>query len=116
MPPGSRLLAFLLAAMGALIAGCAGGGANPTAVWQEPTLPPAATATAILPTDTPAPTATSAPTPARPTYTPRPAPTRLGDGERTPAPSFQALTLDGSAVYLEDTLGTPTLLAFWAPW
>ena len=122
--PGFKLLSVaLLAVAGALLVGCAGpapppgdGRAPAAPVWQEPTLPPAATATTapeVLPTDTP-----PAPihTPARPTYTPRPAPTRLGEGERQSAPAFQAVTLDGTSVYLEDTLGTPTLLAFWAPW
>ena len=117
MLPGFKLLSVaLLAVAGALLVGCAGpaspprDGAVPAApVWQEPTLPPAATATTVpevLPTDTPA----------RPTYTPRPVPTRLGEGERQPAPAFQAVTLDGTSVYLEDLRGTPTLLAFWAPW
>ena len=137
MPPGFKLLSVaLLALAGALLIGCAGmasapgsGGALSEPAWQDPTLPPAATATMAAPTpvdgdtasspDTPAaPVFTPMPTlaPARPTYTPRPAPTRLGDGERQAAPAFQAVTLDGSAVYLEDLLGTPTLLAFWAPW
>ena len=132
MLPGFKLLfVALLAVAGALLVGCAGPASSPGAVpgapvWQDPTLPPAATATAVSPTDatasstdTPAaPVFTPEPTltPARPTYTPRPAPTRLGDGEREPAPPFQAVTLDGSAVYLEDLRGTPTLLAFWAPW
>ena len=126
MLPGFKLLfVALLAVAGALLIGCAGPasspGVAPTApVWQDPTLPPAATATAVSPTDTASSSADTpaAPvfTPARPTYTPRPAPTRLGDGERVAAPPFQAVTLDGSAVYLEDLRGTPTLLAFWAPW
>ena len=83
----------------------------------EPTTPPTATAvptpaeaaasTSVPPTDTPLPP---------PTYTPRPAPTRAGDGERERATPFQAQTLDGSVLTLSDTLGSPTLLAFWAPW
>ena len=141
MLPGFKFLfAVLLTLAGALLVGCAGpvapppgNGVLPAApVWQEPTLPPAATATtAVSPTtaaladaaaasaDKPAaPVFTPMPTPARPTYTPRPAPTRLGDAdaERPAAPAFQAVTLDGTAVYLEDLRGTPTLLAFWAPW
>ena len=137
MLPGFKLLSVaLLALAGALLIGCAGmasapgnEGAPSAPAWQDPTLPPAATATMAATTpadgdtassaDTPAaPVFTPMPTltPARPTYTPRPAPTRLGDGERQAAPAFQAVTLDGSAVYLEDLLGTPTLLAFWAPW
>ena len=131
MPPGFKLLSVaLLALAGALLIGCAGmasapgnEGAPSAPAWQDPTLPPAATATMAAPTPADGGTASSADTPAapvftpaRPTYTPRPAPTRLGDGERQAAPAFQAVTLDGSAVYLEDLLGTPTLLAFWAPW
>ena len=131
MLPGFKLLSVaLLALAGVLFIGCAGPASSPAApAWQDPTLPPAATATMAAATpadgdtasssDTPAaPVFTPMPTlaPARPTYTPRPAPTRLGDGERQAAPAFQAVTLDGSAVYLEDLLGTPTLLAFWAPW
>ena len=131
MLPGFNLLSVaLLALAGALLIGCAGmasapgnGGAPSAPAWQDPTLPPAATATMAAATPADGDTASSpdtpaAPvfTPARPTYTPRPAPTRLGDGERQAAPAFQAVTLDGSAVYLEDLLGTPTLLAFWAPW
>ncbi len=73
-----------------------------------------ATDTPIAATDTPAP-ATYTPRPP-PTYTPRPAPTREGDGEREEAVTFQAQLLDGSVLNLSDTLGTPTLLAFWAPW
>ena len=29
---------------------------------------------------------------------------------------FEARTLDGTVITLADTVGTPTLLAFWAPW
>ena len=70
----------------------------------------------------PLPTATDAPasptyTPRPPpTYTPRPAPESAADGERPPAILFQAELVDGTVLDLADTYGTPTLLAFWAPW
>ena len=83
----------------------------------EPTEPPTPT---VKPTDTvPPPTYTPIPTltaTARPTYTPRPSPTQVGAGERQPAITFQARLLDGTDLTLPDTFGTPTLLAFWAPW
>ena len=95
---------------------------------SEP-LAPAAPASAVAPaTDSPAaPTDTPVPatnTPAPPTYTPRPLPTYTprpiplpsGEGERGDATPFQAQTLDGAELVLTDTFGTPTLLAFWAPW
>ncbi len=88
----------------------------------EPTEPPTPTAmptpdpsTAMSPpTDAPAPTATL-----RPTYTPRPLPAPAGSsesGEREQSIPFQARLLDGADLLLADTIGTPTLLAFWAPW
>ena len=88
----------------------------------EPTVPPTPTAmptpesstATSLPTDTPAPTATL-----RPTYTPRPLPAPAessGSGEREPAIPFHAHLLDGGELALPETFGTPTLLAFWAPW
>ena len=43
----------------------------------------------------------------------RPGPWR-GSGSR-PVP-FQARLLDGRQLSLSETAGTPTLLAFWAPW
>lgn len=53
------------------------------------------------------PTATPAPTP-------RPA---LSVGDTLPeAPLFAGQLLDGSEYYLADSIGTPTLLVFWAPW
>ena len=99
-----------------------------------PTLTP--TPSPLPPTDTPAPTATAAPTPSsnptaspqptytprpRPTYTPRPLPNQNQGGgitaaERSPGLFFQATLVDGSEFDMEDTLGTPTLLAFWAHW
>ena len=63
--------------------------------------------------NTPAPTYTPRPLP---TYTPRPVPLPAGERERAAAVPFQAQTLDGSMLSLTDTYGTPTLLAFWAPW
>lgn len=83
----------------------------------EPTLPPTATLpptpTSIPPTDTPAPTYTPRP---QPTYTPRPTPTPATTEERQPAIPFNAQMLDGSEFALADGYGSPTLLAFWAPW
>lgn len=85
-----------------------------------PTATPSPTATA-----TPPPTVAAAPTP-QPTYTPRPRPTYtprplpdagVAVAERMPGVFFQAILLDGSEFNMEAaTLGTPTLLAFWAPW
>lgn len=99
-----------------------------------PTLTP--TPSPLPPTDTPQPTATATatlattPTPSpqptytprlRPTYTPRPLPNQNQSGgvmaaERSPGIFFETILLDGSKFSMEDTLGTPTLLAFWAPW
>ena len=64
-----------------------------------------ATATVTPPTYTP-----------KPTYTPRPAPTEAVAEERQAGPLFEAVLLDGNKFDLADTLGTPTLLTFWAPW
>ena len=95
---------------------------SPTAAAVAPTEAPAAPAnTSLQPTDTPAPPAetpappTFTPRPL-PTYTPRPVPLPAGERERGDATPFQAQTLDGSEIVLSDTFGTPTLLAFWAPW
>ena len=81
----------------------------------DPTAPPAPTptATAIPPTDTPAPTYTPRP---QPTYTPWPTPTKATTEDRQPAIPFNAQMLDGSEFSLSDSYGSPTLLAFWAPW
>ena len=70
--------------------------------------------TAVPPTDPPPPP-TYTPRPL-PTDTPRPAPVPAGDGARSESTPFQAQALDGSVINLSDTYGTPTLLAFWAPW
>lgn len=71
-------------------------------------------------TDTPAsvanpPSPTYTPRPL-PTYTPRPTPPPAEASDRSRATPFHAMTLDGSELNLADTYGTPTLLAFWAPW
>ena len=137
-----RLDALALAALTALVvlllSGCATTAGEPAGIdhgatvsallpTQHPTEPPpsaaALAATAIPPTGAataaapptipPPPTYTPRP---RPTYTPRPAPTRESEGGRQPAENFRARLLDGSELELSDTLGTPTLLAFWAPW
>lgn len=81
----------------------------------DPTAPPAPTptATAIPPTDTPAPTYTPRP---QPTYTPWPTPTKATTEDRQPAIPFNAQMLDGSEFSLPESYGSPTLLAFWAPW
>ena len=145
MLPGFKLpvLLFIAVVMMA-IAGCGGlpassGGAAPATDYEAtvqallPTAPATATATpAPIPTATaaggadtpPAPSATTLRptyTPrARPTYTPHPTPTRravAGDvNGREAAVPFAAYLLDGSQLALADTLGAPTLLAFWAPW
>ena len=77
----------------------------------DPTVPP--TATSTPPTDTPAPTYTPRP---RPSYTPWPTPTRATTENRQPAIPFNAQMLDGSEFSLPDSYGSPTLLAFFAPW
>ncbi len=82
----------------------------PTALPSRGEITEPATATvtppaAVLPTYTP-----------RPTYTRRPAPTEAVAEERQAGPPFQAVLLDGNQFDLADTLGTPTLLTFWAPW
>ena len=146
MLPGFKLPFLLFIAVVMLaIAGCGGlpassGGAAPATDYDatvQALLPPApvtATATpAPIPTATRMPGAADTPpapsaatlrptyTPrARPTYTPHPTPTRgalAGDGRgREAATPFAAYLLDGSQLALADTLGAPTLLAFWAPW
>ncbi len=81
----------------------------------DPTVPPTPTPTptSIPPTDTPAPTFTPRP---RPTYTPWPTPTKATTEDRQPAIPFNAQMLDGSEFSLPDAFGSPTLLAFFAPW
>ncbi len=81
----------------------------------DPTAPPAPTptASAIPPADTPAPTYTPRP---QHTYTPWPTPTKATTEDRQPAIPFNAQMLDGSEFSLPDAYGSPTLLAFWAPW
>ena len=128
------LLALVLA-VSVIMVGCAAPTDEPAAPdyaatvqillpTAEPTEPPTPTPTAMptpeaptatsRPTDSPEPTATL-----RPTYTPRPLPAPAGvdgSGERERAIPFQARLLDGSDLLLADTIGAPTLLAFWAPW
>ncbi len=81
----------------------------------DPTVPPRPTLapTSAPPIDTPAPTYTPRP---QPTYTPWPTPTRATSENRQPAIPFNAQMLDGSEFALPDGYGSPTLLAFWAPW
>ena len=126
------LLALILI-LGAILVGCAAPAEQPATPdyeatvrlllpTAEPTEPPTPTAmptpesptATSRPTDTPEPTATL-----RPTYTPRPMPAPAGSGgasEREPAIPFHAHLLDGGELALPETFGTPTLLAFWAPW
>ena len=81
-----------------------------------PTPPPrpvSATAAApnLPPTQVIEPTATlAASAQAIPTATPD------GADKRPPAPMFAGTFMDGNDYRLEDTVGTPTLLMFWAPW
>ncbi len=82
--------------------------ADPTA---PPTLTPLPSSAPL--TDTPAPTYTPRP---QPTYTPWPTPTKATTENRQPAIPFNAQMLDGSEFSLPDGFGSPTLLAFWAPW
>ena len=79
----------------------------PSAAPVTPTNMPISATDTLEPTYTPRPL---------PTYTPRPVPLPAGERERAEAVLFQAQTLDGSMLSLPDTYGTPTLLAFWAPW
>ena len=143
MLPGFKLPVLLFIAVVMLaIAGCGGlpassGGAAPAMDYDAtvqallPTAPatatpaPIPTATAAGAADTPPAPFVATPRPtytprARPTYTPHPTPTRgalAGDGRgREAATPFAAYLLDGSQLALADTLGAPTLLAFWAPW
>ena len=91
----------------------------PTAEPTEPPTPTVALTAAESGAPPPPPTYTPRPMPTdtlRPTYTPRPAPTQVSGGERQPSIAFQARLLDGTEMALPDTFGTPTLLAFWAPW
>ena len=39
-----------------------------------------------------------------------------GAAQRPPAPMFAGTFMDGNDYQLEDTVGTATLLMFWAPW
>ena len=80
---------------------------RPTATARPADTPVPAADTSVPPTYTPRPL---------PTYTPRPAPAPASGGDRTMAVRFEARTLDGTVITLADTVGTPTLLAFWAPW
>lgn len=81
----------------------------------EPMVPPTPTpaATSDPSIDTPAPTFTPRP---RPTYTPWPTPTKATTEDRQPAIPFNAQMLDGTEFSLPDSYGSPTLLAFFAPW
>ncbi len=45
-----------------------------------------------------------------------PTATPEGAGQRAPAPMFAGTFMDGNDYQLDDTVGTPTLLMFWAPW
>ncbi len=82
----------------------------PTALPSRGEITEPATATVTPPTNVPTKYTR------RPTYTPRPAPTKATAVERQDGPLFQAVLLDGNKFDLADTLGTPTLLTFWAPW
>ena len=127
------LLALIILALGVILVSCASPAKQsatpdyqatvqillPTAEPTEPPTPtavptPESSTATSRPTDTPEPTATL-----RPTYTPRPLPAPAesgGSSEREPAIPFHAHLLDGGELALPETFGTPTLLAFWAPW
>ena len=129
--PNSRLLVRLAFVVAALVLCAVGIGCSQTPgetpptdygatveamlPTAEPTAPPTPTLTptSAPPTETPAPTFTPRP---RPTYTPWPTPTKATTEDRQPAIPFNAQTLDGSEFSLQDGFGSPTLLAFWAPW
>lgn len=83
------------------------GEATPEPASSAPRESPTPATENAVPTPTPAP---------RPTYTPRPPPTQATADGREPNIPFEAETIDGSQFNLEDTIGTPTLIAFWAPW
>ena len=89
---------------------------GPIAVTITPAPTPAPTlaptlASTLAPTL--APTYTSSPDP---TYTPQPAIGTATTEDRPPAHPFSAQTLDGQQFSLEETYGSPTLIAFWAAW
>lgn len=75
--------------------------------------PPDPTHTAPPLVVTPAAISTSPPSPPPPTTA---TPTPPGAELRPPAPMFAGTFMDGNDYRLEDTVGTPTLLVFWAPW
>ena len=77
--------------------------------------PPASSAGGTDPTSMSPPSAAPAATPSR---QPTPPLTLASDAtaQRPPAPMFARTFMDGNDYQLEDTVGTPTLLMFWAPW
>lgn len=129
---GRFLPAVLGAAAGVLLlfgVGCATPGGGSDAGYIQPDYAATVNALApsrVLPTLTPTSNPTASPQPTytprpRPTYTPRPLPNQNQGGgitaaERSPGLFFQATLVDGQEFDMEDTLGTPTLLAFWAHW
>ncbi len=115
--------------------------AGPTSVAAQPDAPAAVPTNAPSPSPPPDPTqasnprlaATTAailtPSPTAPptveitptaemvrTTAESPTPTPAGADQRAPAPMFAGTFMDGNDYRLEDTVGTPTLLMFWAPW
>ncbi len=101
---------------------------SPTYAQTATAFPPGGQSQADRPTQSPAPDS-SPPTQApsmpgaaatalpQPSYTPTLTAQPADDaGEQRPSILFAGQLLDGSAFDLNNTIGTPTLLVFWAPW
>ena len=84
---------------------------TPTPPSVSPMVPIPTASSSTLPAATITPTSTTvAATVDIPTATPD------GADQRPPAPMFAGAFMDGNEHQLADTVGTPTLLMFWAPW
>jgi hypothetical protein len=96
-----------------VIVGCGGAAEQGAAAPTQAAATGGGAAAPAPPTDMPAPTYTPRP---QPTYTPWPTPTKATTEDRQPAIPFNAQMLGGSEFSLQEAYGSPTLLAFWAPW
>ena len=84
---------------------------------QTPTLEPIGSAAMPSVSPNPPPMApTTPPVDAAAPTTEIPTPTPIGADLRPAAAMFAGTFMDGNEHRLEDTVGTPTLLMFWAPW
>ncbi len=41
---------------------------------------------------------------------------KVGENDREKTIPFKGITLNGSSFHIDETLGSPTLMVFWAPW